>query len=189
MSDLVAHLYDVVHPEFLRKAEGHKLVIEDQNPQTSTKRFELLAGCRCVAVQLDFPPTGKTDKALPFFRRDVSGFTAKCDLIVFTTNPAPDTGGKAFLVEMKSLNAGNSLAQMRSSEAFAKYVIEVARLHGVEVGKVEFHGVRIRTRRTPAKGRSRPPVPVFAVHAPSKFSFCDWDAAFPLSLTALRDAC
>lgn len=189
MSDLVAHLHAVVHPEFLRKAEGHKLVIEDQNPQTTTKRFELTAGCRCVAMQLDFPPAGKIDKALPFFRRDVPGLTCKCDLIIFTTNPAPDTGGKVFLVEMKSLNAGNSFAQMRSSEAFARYVIEVARLHRVDIGKVEFHGVRIRTRRVPAEGSSRPKVPVFKVDAPSKFSFCDWNAAFPLSLTALRDAC
>ena len=189
MSDLVEHLHAVIHPDFLRKAEGHKLVIEDLNPQTKTKRFELHAGCRCVAVQLDFPSTGKTDKALPFFRRDAPGLTAKCDLIVFLTNPAPDSGGKAFLVEMKSLNVGNSLAQMRSSEAFAKYVVEVARLNGVEMGKVEFYGVRIRTRRTPTKGQSRPKEPVFELDALSKFRFCDWDAAFPLSLSALRNAC
>jgi hypothetical protein len=189
MPDLVEHLHSVIHPDFVRKADGHKLVLTDDNPQTTTKGFELHAGCRCLAVQLDFPPAGKYDRALPFFRRDVPGLTAKCDLIVFATNAAPDLGGKAFLVEMKSLNAGNSLTQMRSSAAFARYIIEVAKLHGVAVSTVEFRGVRIRTRRIPAKGRSRPPVPVFETHAPSKFQFCDWDAAFPLSLTALCKAC
>ena len=188
MTDLVDHLYSVVHPFFLRAPQRGKLVIQEANSSAKSKRFELHAGCRCVALQLDHQRTGNMDRSLPFFRCDVPGLTSKCDLIVFITNSAPDTGGRAFLVEMTSLNVGGSLAQMRASELFAKYIVEVARLQGIAVGAIDYRGVRIRTTRIPAKGTSRAPKPKFTRQSPGSFHFCDWDISFPLSLTALRDA-
>ncbi|MCU0793007.1 MAG: hypothetical protein MUE42_09195 [Opitutaceae bacterium] len=190
--DIVDHLQNVVHPDFLVRAQGGMIVIEEADPGSTNRRFELDASCRCVALKLDFPrPSSgrvQVDKALPFFRCDAPGLTAKCDMIVFVAAGGETGSAKAFLVEMKSLRPGNSMTQMLSSREFAKYLFAVAKLHGVPCDSAEFFGLRIRRKAIPAKGTSRPPRPKFETHRESGFKFCDWDASFPLTVRALRDA-
>ena len=151
MPSIVEVLETMIADKFRFRAPGGDLILQASGQED----YRLRAGLKQFAIRVDLPiEKGGLDSAFPFLRSDLAKLTCKCDLIVFVHDEAKNRL-LVFLVEMKSLNAAGSLIQMRSSREFARYLVNMMKLHGLGEFEPEFRGVLIRSRRTVAKTPTR----------------------------------
>lgn len=178
MPSLIEVLEGMVANKFRHGLENGYLILRERGQPD----FQLRAGVRQFAVRLDLPiERGGLDVALPFLRSDVAGLTCKCDLIVFVerNNMSP----LVFLIEMKTLHNNDYLLQLRASREFARYLIELMKLHGLANVQPEFRGVLIKSRLIPARGTTRQTNLLFQRRI--DLDVCECDRSRPLSLSDL----
>ena len=149
MATVIEALEEMIVETFRHRAEGNELILREDGQND----YRLGVGVPHFAMRIDLHrKKGELDATLPFLRLDRKGLTKKCDLIVFV----PDEERLlVFLIEMKSLNATGALMQMLSSREFARYLVNLMKLHKIGDFEPEFRGVLIRSRRIPAKTTSR----------------------------------
>lgn len=173
------YLAEMVTDKFRVRATGNYLILKEPNQDD----FHLEVNGQYFALTLDHKPMkGDMDAGLPFLKR--AGLTCKCDLIVFAPKSTNET--VVFVIELKSLAAGDYLKQLRSSKAFASYLAEVGLVHGKDLGKLVYRGLVIKSRKIPAKGCTRMPKVEFTRKV--DLDVCEWDRAYPLGLHLLLQA-
>ena len=177
MPTVIQVLEEMIADQFRHRATNGNLVLReaDQND------YPLRAGVPHFAMRIDQPRrTGELDATLPFLRPEKAEVTCKCDLIVFVPD---DQRLLVFLIEMKSLQSGKYLLQLRASREFARYLVSLMKLHGLGDYQPEFRGVLIKSRRIPAKAPTRQINVQFELRTDLQVYECD--RSRPLSLSDL----
>jgi len=175
------HLAEMVAGTFRVRAQGNSLVLSEPDQED----YLLSVNSKYFALTLDVKAKkGSGVVALPFLNQDHPGLCCKCDLIVFVPKDEGET--LVLLIELKSLNVTGYLEQLRSSRAFAAYLAELGKIHGHDLGKLNFKGVLIRSRKIPAKGSTR--MPKVSYQMRNGLEVCEWDRTYPLGLHHLLQA-